>query len=286
MANKLEYIARMFSRAQSKVYENYVVTSIYHRINNFDLKPVTQQKVVSNDDPEKYYLLDLYFPQINYGIEIDEPAHNNPAYQLHDITRADDVYQAIKCKEEVVKIDSNCDLDDVNKQIDKIVDEVKKIISDTEKKTGSKLEWPDNATMLKKAYNRKSIDVSEDIDYGNFTQIWQGLTGETLKGNRVGYKPLRDGNHLWVPWLSADFRGKTYKSGNGKWENILNEDKTEIIEKGNKQLDPVGQTRVVFMHMKDEFGKPGVRFIGVFKLVEYVDFDTARYERIATTYSW
>lgn len=288
MPGKLEYIARMFSRAQNKVYENYVVTSIYHRINNFDLKPVTQQKVISSKDPTKYYLLDLYFPQINYGIEIDEPAHSHPAYQLHDIQRAEDVFASIKCKERVVKIETN-DLQDVNRQIEAIVKEIRELLK---KKT---VKWVDNAQMLKEVYSRKKLKADENIDYGNFSKIWEGITGEKLTHNRRCYfknKLLPGDYHLWVPYLAINVNGTIL--GNSGWNNTLNKDMDEIVEKGDLSKKrgfnpgPVsnGEKRVVFMHMKDEFGKNAVKFIGVFQTVEYPDENTARYVRIKKEYSW
>lgn len=68
MDSKLDNLAKSFSRAAKKKYEHYVITAIYQKINNYELKPVTQQLVHSNKNPGKYYFLDLYFPQINYGV--------------------------------------------------------------------------------------------------------------------------------------------------------------------------------------------------------------------------
>lgn len=43
--NQLEYIARQFSKAQKKVFEHYVVTRIWHQLNDVEIKFVTQQYV-------------------------------------------------------------------------------------------------------------------------------------------------------------------------------------------------------------------------------------------------
>ena len=67
---KKEYLIKTLSRTKRKDYENYVIGAIWHRLNNLEIKPVSQQYVKRSDD--KYALLDLYFPQINVGIECDE----------------------------------------------------------------------------------------------------------------------------------------------------------------------------------------------------------------------
>ena len=62
-------------RLNRKDYENYVVGAIYHKLNNINIQPVSQQYVKRSDN--NYALLDLYFPQINYAIECDEKYHKN-----------------------------------------------------------------------------------------------------------------------------------------------------------------------------------------------------------------
>lgn len=44
-------------------------------MNHLDIRPVTQQYVKGNDN--EYYLIDLYLPQINIGVEVDEAFHKN-----------------------------------------------------------------------------------------------------------------------------------------------------------------------------------------------------------------
>jgi len=73
--NMIEYLARTFSQT-SKVYENYVINAIWNRIScetRSKLHPITQQCV--KDPSGNHYLVDLYFPQLNLGVEVDEPQH-------------------------------------------------------------------------------------------------------------------------------------------------------------------------------------------------------------------
>lgn len=67
---KQDYLYRMFSHhTKDKEKENYVVNAIWARLDDLNVKPVTQQYVRR---PNGYALIDLYFPQINYGVECDE----------------------------------------------------------------------------------------------------------------------------------------------------------------------------------------------------------------------
>ena len=73
ISEQLDHIAYMFNvRTKGKKYENFIVNAIYTKVDNPDLMPVTQQYVRNPKDSRKYYLLDLYFPQINFGVEIDD----------------------------------------------------------------------------------------------------------------------------------------------------------------------------------------------------------------------
>jgi hypothetical protein len=81
--NRLDYLAKTFSNNHThKIYENYVVNAIWNRIGNPNLKPVTQQYVLRNDESGKHYaLIDLYFPDLNIGIECDEGYHKECYFQ-------------------------------------------------------------------------------------------------------------------------------------------------------------------------------------------------------------
>ena len=69
ISEQLDHIAYMFNvRTKGKKYENFIVNAIYTKVGNPDLMPVTQQYVKDPNDLSKYYLLDLYFPQIKIAV--------------------------------------------------------------------------------------------------------------------------------------------------------------------------------------------------------------------------
>ena len=76
MEDKKDYLIRTLSRTKRKDYENYVINRLYNRLNDLDIKPMTQKYIKRIINGKKgYCLIDLYFPQFNIGIECDEPHH-------------------------------------------------------------------------------------------------------------------------------------------------------------------------------------------------------------------
>ena len=75
MDYKLEYMERLFAKIGKKKTESYVISRIWHQLNDDRVKFVVQQYVRIGKD--KYALADLYLPQLNIFIEINEPFHEN-----------------------------------------------------------------------------------------------------------------------------------------------------------------------------------------------------------------
>lgn len=71
---KTDYIVKTFSRTKRKDYENYVINAIWNRIDNKELHPVTQQYVYNSKD-NQHFFVDLFFPQLMIGIEVNERHH-------------------------------------------------------------------------------------------------------------------------------------------------------------------------------------------------------------------
>lgn len=96
----VEQIRRTFHLKKSKKnfrvkkHENYVITALLHDERLRDLKPVTQYYVPLSDS--KYALLDLYYPQINLAIEVDEPHHLE--HKDEDDAREKAIKDKLQCK--------------------------------------------------------------------------------------------------------------------------------------------------------------------------------------------
>ena len=118
MDYKLEYMTKLFAKISKKKTESYVINRIWHQLNRADLKFVVQQYV---DRGEKYALADLYLPQLNLFIEINEPFHYDSEVKKEiDRLRNEEIVQ-ITGTPQVHIVDCNCSLEEIHQQITKIV---------------------------------------------------------------------------------------------------------------------------------------------------------------------
>ncbi len=272
LSEQLDHIAYMFNvRTNGKAYENFIVNAIYTKIGNPNLVPVTQQYVINVRDPRRYYLLDLYFPQINYGVEIDERHHLEQ--QEKDEIRADDIKNAIQCDEGRITIYTNNDekrsYADICADIESIVDIIRQKIADR----GEELRWETNNDRKKAVVSLGRFHVDDDVSFDTVTEIYN-ICGGKRTGREKGhpadmlqrcYYRLTDKYKLWVPTLAIQLEDK----GKNGFKNFLSEDHEMITENTNTPWkDPNKDNsykRVVFMRMKNRFGKPCIKFIGVFE---------------------
>ncbi len=265
---KLEYIARSLSRGTSKKYETYVVNAIYHRINDPQLEIVTQKHVAAEN---KSYYIDLYLPQFNLAIEVDEWQHAGAQHGASDKRRELDIIEesarkSVGGRSQVGRRKAHdVTLDELNKQIDDTVNVIKAEIS-----RRGKLEWLYGAEKTEMIKKRGTITTTDCFETNR--DIINIVYGKNLKGyQRAGYKDL------WFPVISeCDPKTHTITSRAG-WINYFHpKTQTIIYEKSN---DPVKQedkkraavtdaankkTRIVFIKEKDEYGTYIKRFAGVF----------------------
>ncbi len=118
--NKLDYITRQLGRTERKRFEHYVVTRIWHKLNDLTIKFVTQQYVIR---PNGRALTDLYFPQLGIHIEVNEAYHLSIEEQ--DKLRQLDIVNATN--HILWTVDTSNGIEDTNNQIDEIVEKILKI---------------------------------------------------------------------------------------------------------------------------------------------------------------
>lgn len=290
ISEQLDHIAYMFNvRTKGKKYENFIVNAIYTKVGNPDLIPVTQQYVKNPNDSRKYYLLDLYFPQINFGVEIDEGQHMSEEHQASDRERAEAIKNAIKCEEVRIPIvDKTTGVKrsyaEICYDIDIVVQKIKQKIEDNDG-----VNWVTNEEkkqslgLVKNGPGAFSID--QNVTYRSITEIYNicggcRRTGKDAKSLQKGFYRLNSKYYLWVPTLTID--GAPSSSN---YKNYLNEDGTIITEINDNpqgwESYPGDSARVVFMRMKDIYGRPCIRFIGVFQY-KPGDSKQCTHERVAT----
>lgn len=121
-STKTEYIIKTFARTTHKQFENYVVNAIWNRLGRFDLRPITQQYVKLNNG--KYALMDLYFPQLNVGIECDESYH--VSNKEKDEAREKSISDLLNSIDEtsgfeMLRVKAYQTIEEINNEIDEIV---------------------------------------------------------------------------------------------------------------------------------------------------------------------
>ena len=260
--DKKEYIKRQISRTNKKDYENYVITRIIHGINDLNVKFITQQYVKR---PNGRALADLYFPQINYFIEVDEGHHLTQMEA--DKVRDADFENATDVKPKRIDVATKS-IEEINQQIDEVIIEIKSLI--TEKKQNKQwMDWDLEAEMNPDTWiKKKKIHVNDKVA---FKRIVDGCKCMGL--NYAGYQraganhPFEENTLIWFPKLYP----------NGIWENDFDENNGIIIEKNiesiekrnahiNSCLNDKRQRRIVFARVKGMLGDVQYRFRGVFEL--------------------
>lgn len=258
--DKRDYLVQTLSRTNRKDYENYVINRIWNKLDDLEIKPMTQKYVKKQDG--NYYLIDLYFPQFNLGVECDEdhPIKQREADRLmrQDITTELEGYE-----EKRIVIQNNL-LDDINKWIDEIVALIKAKKSQAIKENKFK-KWE---IIEPNAYfsDKDKISIDDDVDFQKEVDALNVVFNLGYKVVRRGWFKIKNQQNVyaWFPQLAIE--GHTYTHG---WENTLSDDALTITQKskkilGDKQLDDA--TRVVFMKIKDKITrKSAYKFVGVFK---------------------
>lgn len=307
---QLDHIAYMLNvRTKRKAYENFIVNAIYARVGNSELMPVTQQYVRNPKDSRKYYLLDLYFPQINFGVEIDEGHHCSEIGQLLDAERKEAIISAIECDEERIAIFAETEdgkwrkrsYGEICVDIDRIVAMIKAKIE----VLPNGLDWVTNEEKIEKVKSNGAFNTADDVSYATIAQIYNlcggsRRTGEPVTNLQRAFLKLNRKYHLWVPTLAIKMDDGSYVSKHN-YHNLLNEDKTIIEERSLKEpfseakgcktpeacngcdkCNVDATDRVVFLRARDIYGKPSIKFIGVFRPYRFINAHTREFIRVAT----
>jgi hypothetical protein len=284
--DKKEYVIRTLSRTKRKDYENYVVNRLYLELDDLDIKPMSQ-KYVKLKGEKSYRLIDLYFPQFNIGIEVDESHHLSQKEE--DRLRTEDIISSLAGYDEKRIEIKDKTLIEINKEISEKV----KYIKDKKEQTianGTFLKWEivDSKEYFK---TKAKITIDDDITFNTITEASNAIfeTKYTMQQQAYYRIPTIKEEKImaWFPKLAIEKEGITVAASRG-WNNTLNDDKDIIIEyheKGinaDKKMD--GLTRVTFMKIKDPITRSdGYKFLGIFKPIDKTD-GIVTYKRVATEF--
>ena len=270
---KLDYITRLFRKISNKRFEAYVIQRIWDLLNDNRIRFVTQQ-YFRRDETGKYALTDLYLPQINMIIEIDEGQHIANEYQ--DALRSEDIMQ-IKAVEGVhIERIALCDkntlkaftMDEVHQQIDAVVKKIKDAVA----QMGNEFQPWENDLWTPEYYKRKGCFRVADDDYIKSIDDAAAVFDTEAKHRgflrAAGFDvPDKDNVIVWCP-----------AKNNKQWSNdlVVEEGQTFIYEYNNdskkrathvrNHIAKPAETRITFFREKDDLGFNFYKFVGVFEI--------------------
>ena len=213
MPNKLDeltYYAKLLTKLRNKKYEFYVVSRIIHLLNDTEIQFTTQQVVRKNDG--RRYLIDLYFPQFQIAVEIDESHHlsNEEADRVREreiVTSADvKIFFRIKC-------DNNSNLASVHQQIDELINEIR-----LQKDNGNFKPYSyQDEFSVEKWLKVGRLRIDDGAKFRTHADVLR-LFGKDYTLHQASISPLNEKVQVWFP--------KLYK--NNDWVNSIDNGGKEI----------------------------------------------------------
>jgi very-short-patch-repair endonuclease len=301
---KLLYLIRTLSRTNRKDYENYVINTIWNKLDNDRIEVVSQQYINNPKDKRKHYFIDLYFPALNIGIECDEAHHLGKDNKIADKKREETIFDVLhEIKNDGYKpihIDVTQSFDNVQRQIDDAV----KFINEKYRKNPT--EW--NIESAKEYYAGKSeISIYDKKGFRTINEACNILfsTGysEKSRGSSKSYFTPRtfkstdyEGFKVWFPKLAIKIKvnGKEKIIAVSKgWNNQMNSDGTIIVQFNEnenhgkytqeelkiKDKEHDHKTKIVFAQYKEPLGTTAYKFVGIFILDHIDDYGKEIYTR-------
>lgn len=260
MDYKLDYMTRLFAKISKKKTETYVISRIWHQLNDDRVKFVVQQYIRRTQD--KYALADLYLPQLGIFVEINEPFHKNNIEI--DRIRNEEISQVTHSKPIVIDCDNS--IEEIHSQISEVVQQIKQAIIERGKRF---ISWEGGSTLTVEYHRKKGYLKVDESEYVRTIDEAFAIFGAKAKhrgflrvaGASVPNKP---NEIVWCP-----------NSRHRIWCNELSEDGLEIREYNRNEQSrgehverylSDNQRRVTFFREEDELGFRFYRFVGVFEL--------------------
>ena len=267
---KLDYMARLFRSIRNKRFESYAIQRIWHQLDDDRVQFVTQQYFKRKDGG--YALADLYLPQINMVVEIDEGQHTDPGNEILDAIRSQQIQSVNNAEIQRIPICIDREKDEwhtmaeVNNRISEVVALIKQRI---EEKGDNFSPWSGDDMLSPEYHIKKGYLAVSDNDY--VRNIDDAAKIFNTKAIHKGFLraggfdvPRKSG---WIVWLPS--------VNNKRWNNSLSDDGLTIREypsDAKKRSDHVkgtitkNETRITFFREKDALGFNFYKFVGVFKI--------------------
>ncbi|MBV7297487.1 AbaSI family restriction endonuclease [Enterovibrio paralichthyis] len=255
---KTLHLTRQLQRCTHKRFELYAISRIIHKVDDLDVKFITQQYVLR---PDGFALTDLYLPQLQLHVEIDEGFHK----QQIDADKIRELDIVTVTQHEVYRIDASVSIEHINQQVDELVSLIKASV-DQQKSDGVFVPWnPEFEHSIERFKALGYVDLEDDVAFRTSVEVCN-LFGHNYAGfqRSSASVPGYPNHKLWFPKLYP----------NGEWFNELSQDGKEILEYNIESIEKRAQvieknlqqdiTMVVFARVRNELGQTMYRFRGVF----------------------
>jgi len=284
--SKSEYILRSLRKIQHKKWELFVITRIIHKLDD-DIEFITQQLIKKGG---KRYLTDLFFPQFNLHLEIDEPHHVNQ--KEADTIRQRDIIEATNHNIKRITIPEVDDIPQVRRKVDEFICE----ILDLKKaavKNNTFIPWDwKNRYSSKPIIEKGYLSVEDNVVFQTQVEALRcfGFTGKSLQ--RGAWK-IPDGSNdiVWFPRLYSYKMWKNELTNNGKtiYERAIDcqpkrQEAILSLKKQKKDNSKYPDRKyIVFAKAKDILGLNLLRYVGTFRVnLEDTDESYLKFDRIST----
>ena len=284
---KREYLIRTLSRTKRKDYENYVIGAIWHRLNNLEIKPVSQQYVKRSDG--KFALLDLYFPQINVGVECDEAYHEHNVEP--DKIREANVEQALSALQlgknfTIIRINANTDIIEFEKQINNAVEKIKQLYENYKSP-----KWSEEKESVEKVIDSGVLSIYDNLQFTRIVDIAKCF-GRNYKAMQSCTFFISENTLVWCPKLAVEIDGELKAPSSAGWLNILADNWntiTTVVPTDKEHQEKYRRNDLeilVFAQSKNNLGHTMYRFLGVYAFEKSENNNKKIiYRRIAEKYS-
>lgn len=267
--SKTRYIVRSLSKIARKEWELFVVSRVVHGIDE-DIEFVCQQLVRRPDGSRA--LTDLFFPQFNLHLEVDEPFHSKQVNA--DEKRTQDIVGVTgHCIERISVLNAQEEpksLDVLRGEVDDFVERLRsKRLAHISSGTFQPWDW-ENRYSARSVLDRGYMDVNDNIMFGTQVEAMKcfGFEG---RGWQKGAWTIPDGSEdwLWFPRLYEHFIWKNELTPDGQriFQRALSEEGVLSI---SKQMQDAGKNPdrnvIVLAKARDPLGLNLLRYVGTFRV--------------------
>lgn len=265
---KTDYILKSLAKVSNKRWEFFLISRIIHQLHD-DIEFVTQQLVRGGDGQR--YLTDLYFPQFDLHLEIDERHHltNEELDRFREMDIVQETNHKVKRLKTFEKSGSDKTLQQIKHEVDDFVGFILQRKNELEL-NGKFIPWDwESRYSADPIIQRGYIDVDDSVTFRLQAEALRcfGFSGKTI---RRGTWHIRDGSGDWV-WFPRLYPHYIWNNeisidGNHIFQRAMND---EAMEHNFRQNQKAASERlvgvVVFAKARDSLGSNVLRYVGTFQ---------------------